>query len=116
MWDADGRFGGPEDLFSDGALAAAAVNGDGCLFAGNHLSDISDVTWKALRTDTQVNDQDKAGQTSLSKIAIKADASATTSQEQIYFIGGTWNDDGDATPENSEVGCTGGTLTTLAIS
>jgi hypothetical protein len=114
-WDTEGKFGGPLKLFSDGALRTAALSADACKVSGQPLSQIADVIWSALRTDKTVNDKDRVGKIATTRIAIKAASNATDHQEQIYFLGGGWQDDGDANPEPEEVGCGGGTFTTLTI-
>ena len=114
-WDTEGKFGGPLKLFSDGALRTAALSADACKVAGQPLSQIPDVVWSALRTDKTVNDRDKVGKIATTKVAIKAASNATDHQEQIYFLGGGWQDDGDTNPEPEEVGCGGGTITTLTV-
>jgi hypothetical protein len=115
-WDTKGKFGGPLPLFSDGALRTAALGADGCKLAGQPLSQIDNVSsWAALRTQKKVDDKDRAGTIATAKIAIKADQGATQNQEFVYFLGGGWADDGDDNPESDEVGCGGGTVTTLAI-
>jgi hypothetical protein len=114
-FDTGGKFGGPKALFNDGALATEAVDSDECQLAGQDLSQIVDVAWKAVRTDVQINDRDKEGVAAKSKVAVKAPHGTPVGQQQVYVVTGSWQDDGDHSPENDEVGCTGGAITTISI-
>jgi hypothetical protein len=116
-WDVKGRFGGPEPLAADGGLESAVLASDNCNINGIEIAQIPDTAWTALRPDAKVNDRDKAGRVALSKIRLRAGAAASATNEQVYLFSGGWsdnlNDNGIAEPD--EVGCSGGTITALAI-
>jgi hypothetical protein len=117
-WDVKGKFGGPEDLVTDSALEAAILNApDACELNGEPLSHGTDVAWTALRTDKLVNDRDKFDKQAIARIQIKAPAGTPAHEEQVYFLGGGWDDSNpnNGAPASNEVGCSGGTISFLRI-
>ncbi len=116
-WDVKGKFKGPRPLQTDGGLEAAVLNSDNCNINGIEINQIPDVEWTALRPDVVVNDRDRAGTVAQSKIRFKADPGTAPRDEQVHFFSGGWNDDSPANgiTEPEEVGCSGGTITSLAI-
>lgn len=115
-WDVKGKFGGPKTMFADGALKNAAINSDQCVIGTTKPNEIMDTIWVALRTEKEINDRDKANVLTLSKVALKAAATATATQQQVYFFTGGWHDSsGDGQPQSDELGCAGGTITAMTI-
>ena len=117
-WDVKGNFGGPKTMFADGALRNAAINSDQCALGGplgTKPIDVTDTDWVALRTEKEINDRDKTRVLALSKVALKAAANASDTQAFVYFFTGGWHDEDDGQPESDEVGCGGGTITSMTI-
>lgn len=117
VWDVKGKFGGPESMFADGAIRNAALASDFCAIVGEHLDQIPDTVWTALRTGGgKVNDRDKVGTLATSEIRVKANSASGFREEQVYVISGAWDDgDDNGTAVPDEVGCSGGAITTLTI-
>ena len=116
-WDVKGKFGGPKTMFADGALRNAAINSDQCAVipGGTKPIDITDTDWVALRTEKEIDDRDKSKVLALSKVALKAAANAGGTQAFVYLFTGGWHDEDDGQPEPDELGCAGGTITSMTI-
>jgi hypothetical protein len=119
-WDVKGLFKGPQHMIVDGTLRNQALQSDYCAFGGSggaKLNTLTDVVWTAVRTENRINDRDRDGTVALSEIKVKA-AENGSGQRNVWIFAGGWDDEegGDGQPQPDEVGCSGGTLTTLTIS
>ena len=85
-FDTKGDFGGPYKMFEDGALKNAVLDSDACTWGGEHLNQIPDVDWTAVRTDVEVSDRDKLNP-AVVKVALKTDSTAVHGeQDAVYLI------------------------------
>jgi hypothetical protein len=102
-------------MFEDGALVNAVLDSDACEWGGEHLNQIPDVTWKAVRTDVQISDRDKL-KPAIVKVGLETNPNAPAGQQDaIYLLDAGWQDDGDNVPEDDEIGCFGGTRATVTM-
>jgi hypothetical protein len=103
QWGTNGTFGGPTTMATNGTLLTEVMNA-GCGSNGLSVSDITGMTFKAYVTPTKVGDGNKYEQKALVDVNIKAKAAATPGDEwNVVGVAGQWWDDGDDTPENSDI-------------
>jgi hypothetical protein len=107
-WDAKGHFNGPKPLIPDQALADHIISSGECDITdfGQNTVPLVDLAhyWRAVRTEAPVNDHGRIAATALERIKLRVKKSAPTTIDNVLFLTGAWQDDGDGVPEDSNAG------------
>jgi hypothetical protein len=116
VFDVDARFGNnPRELVQDNTLETAVLADSGC----SEIPTDEGALVVVLRTNNNVNADDKVSREALTRIGLKATADADTTgaagEDNIAFHVGLWDDDGDLNPESAEIDCTSHLGTSLPI-
>jgi hypothetical protein len=113
-FDTEGNFGAPKNLIKDQQLATYLSQTDDCQEGGLEPKTFTpQVTWVALRTHNNVDDQQKVARIAKTRIRVKAAEGVGENVPGVAIFVGAWGDDDDGVVEQDEILCTSGAFTSI---